>query len=71
MLFISSQKLIPFSRYFILTFWLCRKKCLIRKIRLISEVMTLQQVMVNKQLQYTYCPTSHEVKAIMKFGNIV
>ena len=33
--------------------------------------MTLQQVMVNKQLQYTYCPTSPEVKAIMKFGNIV
>ena len=26
--------------------------------------------MVNKQLQYTYCPISHEVKA-MKFGQLI
>ena len=26
--------------------------------------------MINKQLQYTYCPISHEVKA-MKFGQLI
>ena len=27
--------------------------------------------MVNKQLQYTYCPISQDVKAIAKFGELI
>ena len=46
---------------FIMTFCLCRKNGLIRKIRLISKFMTSQ--LVKKQLQYTYCAISREVKA--------
>ena len=55
MLFISSEKLILFSRYltFCLTAWSCIIKGLIKKIKLISKFY---------QLDYTYCPISTEVK---------
>ena len=46
---------------FALDFWLFRKNCNIRKIRLISKFMT-SQAGVNKQLQYIYCPISYEIK---------
>ena len=39
-----------------LVFWLYRKNGLNRKTRLIWKL-------VNKQLQYTYCPISHKVRA--------
>ena len=45
----------------VMTFWSCRKKGLIRKIKLTSKFMTSQPA--HKQLQYKYCPISHEVKA--------
>ena len=43
-LFTSYQKLFSFSRYldFCLTFWPCRKNGFIRKVRLISKIMTSQ-----------------------------
>ena len=44
-----------------LTFWLCWRNALVRKIRLISKFW--RHNLFNKQLQYTYCPMSHEVKA--------
>ena len=54
---------------FVTTFWPCRKNSLI--IRWISKFMTSQPGL--KQLQYTYCPISHKVKAnqTMKFGQII
>ena len=42
-------------------FCLVEKNGLIRKIRLVSNPWRHNQV--NKQLQYTHCPISHEVKA--------
>ena len=45
---------------FILTFWSCRRNGLIRKTRLISKFW--RRNLVNKQLQYTYCPISHKEK---------
>ena len=47
-----------------LNFWSCRKNGLIRKISLISELMT-SQPLLNKLLQYTDCQISHNVKAIL------
>ena len=38
------------------------KALFVRKIRLISKLMTSQPGY--KQLQYTYCQISHEVKAV-------
>ena len=45
---------------FVLTFWSCRENGLIRKIRLIAKFMTSNTL--NKQLQYTFCPISHEIR---------
>ena len=45
---------------FVLTFWSCRKNGLIGKIRLISKFR--RHGLVNKQLQYTCCSISHELK---------
>ena len=50
-----------------MNFWSYRKR-LIREIWLILKLMTSQ--LVNKQLQYTFCIISHEVKATMKFGQL-
>ena len=53
-------------------YWLCLdfivmlKNSLIRKIRVISKFMTCK--LVNKKLQYTYCPISHEVTATRKWN---
>ena len=57
-----------FSRYlnFCLDFWSCRKNGLIRKVRLISKF--IRHNLVNKQLQYAYCPISHEVKTIRQLN---
>ena len=49
---------------FAMTFWSCGKKDSIRKMRLTSKFITSH--LVNKQLQYTYCPISHEVKDTRK-----
>ena len=56
MLFISSQKLFSFSKYFDF----CRKNGLIREG--VNFKMYDITTWVNKRLQYTYCPISHEVK---------
>ena len=53
---------------FVLTFWSCRKNGLIRKIRLISKFR--RHGLVNKQLQYTCCSISHELK-VTKQWNLV
>ena len=60
---ISPQILIPLSRDCKprLDFLIMYKNGLVKKIRLISKLMTSQ---LGKQLQYTYCPISQEVKAI-------
>ena len=52
-----------------MNFWSCRKEGLIRKISLPSKFRTSQ--LVNKQLQYTYCPISYEVKKPMKPGQLI
>ena len=49
-------------KLFVTTFWSCRKKGLIRKIRSTSKLMTCHRNLVYKRLQYKYCPTSHKVK---------
>ena len=48
-----------------------KKNALIRKIRLISKFR--RHNLLSKQLQYTYCPISQEVKTIqtMKFGQLI
>ena len=51
---------------FAMNFWSCMKKGLIRKIRLTSQCKTSQPGY--KQLQYTYCQTSHEVKATRQWN---
>ena len=53
---------------FVIAFWSCRKNGLIRKIRLTVEFMTSHHNLINKQLQYTYWPISHEVKAIRQWN---
>ena len=50
------------TKLFVTTFWSCRKKGLIRKIRSTSKLMTCHRNLVYKQLQYKYCPISHKVK---------
>ena len=55
---------------FVMTFWVCRENDLIRKIRLISK---LRRNLVNKELQCTYFPLSHELikgNQILKFGQV-
>ena len=47
---------------FCLDFLVIYKNGLIKKIRLVSKFM--RQNLVNKQLQYTYCPVSQKVKTI-------
>ena len=47
---------------FCLDFLVMYKNGLIKKIRLVSKFMC--QNLVNKQLQYTYCPVSQKVKTI-------
>ena len=64
MLFISACKLFSFSRYlnFYLDFLVMYKNGLIGKVKFkIYDVTTDQR---KKQLQYTYCPISQEVKTI-------
>ena len=51
---------------FVLIFWPCGKNVLIRKIRLISNLW--RHSLIKKQLQYTYCPMSHEVKATRQWN---
>ena len=55
----------PFSSQdisiFVLTFWSHRKNVLIRNISLFQN--SWRHNLFNKQLQYTYCPISLEVKA--------
>ena len=51
---------------FLLLFWPCRKNGSIKKVRLISKLMTCN--LVNKEVQYTYCPISHEVKATRQWN---
>ena len=46
-------------------FWSYRKSSLIRKTRLISTFW--RHSLVKKQLQYTYCPISHEIKAVRQW----
>ena len=53
---------------FVIAFWSCRKNGLIRKIRLTVEFMASHHNLINKQLQYTYWPISHEVKAIRQWN---
>ena len=67
-LFISSSKLFWFSRHlnFCLDFLVMSKNCLIRNMRLIPYLW--RHNLVNKQLQYTYCPTSHKVKATRQWN---
>ena len=48
--------------FFIFTFWSRRKNGLIRKRKLISKFRRRHNL-VNEQVQYTYCPLSHEIKA--------
>ena len=50
---------------FVMTFWSCRKSGLIRKISLTSK---WRHNLVNKQLQYTYCPVFHELKATRQWN---
>ena len=52
--------------FFVMTFWSCRKKDLIRKIRLTSKCILHN--LVDKQLQYTFCPISHEVKVTRQWN---
>ena len=47
---------------FCLDFLVIYKNGLIKKIRFVSKFM--RQNLVNKQLQYTYCPVSQKVKTI-------
>ena len=46
-------------KFFVLTYWSCRKNCFIRKIKFLSKFVTSQPV--NKHLQHTCCPIPHEV----------
>ena len=52
---------------FAMTFWSRRKNSSIRKLRLISK-SAWRHNLVNKQLQYTYCPRSQEVKATRQWN---
>ena len=65
MFYISPEKLFSFSRFIKINvyFLVIYDNGLIRKIKLISKFMT-SHPLVNKQLQYTYCPISQEVRAI-------
>ena len=61
-------------KIFVLTFLPYRKNDLIRKIRIISKLVTSS--LVNNQLQYTYCAISHEVNTIrqlnlVSYSNII
>ena len=67
MLFISSWKLFSFSRHLnvCVDFWPFRNKGSIRK-RSFQNFWS--HSLVNKQLHYTYSPTSHEVKVTRKWN---
>ena len=53
---------------FLLTFWSCSKNGLTRKIWFFQSLWW--QNLVNKQLQYAYCPNSHEVKATRQIWSL-
>ena len=68
--FILKALFVVFSLFqdFVLSFCSCRKDVSIGKMGLISKVMASK--LVNKKLQYTYCPISPKVKT-MKFGQVI
>ena len=73
MLFISSLKLFPFSRHLNLEFIGNVEKRLVQKDEVNFKVYDVTSLQQSKQLQYTFCAISQEVKTIRqkKLGQLV